>query len=73
MPFTIDVHHHILPDFFWRETNDAHAPVGGVVPAAWSREDTLAFMDEAEIDGERKKVFGETAVSLLPRLVRTSR
>jgi NAD(P)-dependent dehydrogenase (short-subunit alcohol dehydrogenase family) len=21
MPFTIDVHHHILPDFFWRETD----------------------------------------------------
>ena len=49
MPFTIDVHHHILPDFFWRETND-HGPVGGVTPAAWSREDTLAFMDDAEID-----------------------
>ena len=50
MPFTIDIHHHILPDFFWRETNEAHGPVGGVVPAAWSRGDTLAFMDEAEID-----------------------
>jgi predicted TIM-barrel fold metal-dependent hydrolase len=50
MPFTIDVHHHILPDFFWRETNEQHGPVGGIVPAAWSREDTLAFMDEAEID-----------------------
>jgi hypothetical protein len=21
MALTIDVHHHILPDFFWRETN----------------------------------------------------
>ena len=50
MPFTIDVHHHILPDFFWRETNEQHGPVGGVAPAPWSREDTLAFMDDAEID-----------------------
>jgi predicted TIM-barrel fold metal-dependent hydrolase len=50
MAFTIDVHHHILPDFFWRETNEAHGPVGGVVPAAWSREDALSFLDEAEID-----------------------
>src|ERR1700674_914470 len=50
MPFTIDVHHHILPDFFWRETNEAHGPVGGVTPTAWSREDALSFMDEAEID-----------------------
>jgi 6-methylsalicylate decarboxylase len=49
MPFTIDVHHHIPPDFFWRETNE-HGPVGGVAPAAWSREVTLSFMDEAEID-----------------------
>jgi hypothetical protein len=23
---TIDTHHHILLDFFWRETNDSHAP-----------------------------------------------
>jgi hypothetical protein len=29
MSFTIDVHHHILPDFFWSATNDAHGPVGG--------------------------------------------
>jgi len=50
MPFTIDMHHHILPDFFWRETNEQHGPVGGVVPAPWSRETTLSFMDDAEID-----------------------
>ena len=30
---TIDTHHHILPDFFWRETNDSHAPVGGLALA----------------------------------------
>jgi hypothetical protein len=23
MSFTVDVHHHILPDVFWRATNDA--------------------------------------------------
>jgi 6-methylsalicylate decarboxylase len=38
---TIDTHHHILPDFFWRETNDSHAPVGGVAPLQWSREQVL--------------------------------
>jgi hypothetical protein len=32
MSFTVDVHHHILTDFFWRETNDAHNPVGGIAP-----------------------------------------
>ena len=50
MPFTIDVHHHILPDFFWRETNEAHGAVGGIAPMAWSREAMLSFLDDAEID-----------------------
>jgi predicted TIM-barrel fold metal-dependent hydrolase len=47
---TIDTHHHILPDFFWRETNDTHAPVGGLAPLQWSKEAMVSFMDDAEID-----------------------
>jgi predicted TIM-barrel fold metal-dependent hydrolase len=50
MSFTIDVHHHILPEIFWRATNDAHNPVGGITPAPWSKESTLSFMDDAGID-----------------------
>ena len=50
MSFTIDVHHHILPDVFWHATNDAHNPVGGITPAPWSKESTLSFMDDAGID-----------------------
>ena len=50
MSFTIDVHHHILPDVFYRATNDAHDPVGGIKPAPWSKESTLSFMDDAGID-----------------------
>jgi predicted TIM-barrel fold metal-dependent hydrolase len=50
MSFTVDVHHHILPDVFWHATNDAHSPVGGIVPAPWSKESTLSYMDDAEID-----------------------
>lgn len=50
MSFTIDVHHHILPDFFWRATNDAHGPVGGFAPPPWSKEGMLSFMDDAGID-----------------------
>ncbi len=50
MTRTIDVHHHILPDFFYRETNDAHAPVGGIAPPPWNPEMMLSFMDEAGID-----------------------
>src|SRR5258708_26013441 len=50
MSFTIDVHHHILPDFFFRETNDAHNPVGGIAPPPWDADMMLSFMDEAGID-----------------------
>jgi predicted TIM-barrel fold metal-dependent hydrolase len=46
---TIDTHHHILPDFFWRETNDSHAPVGGLAPQQWSKEAMTSFMDDAGI------------------------
>ena len=47
---TIDTHHHMLPDFFWQETENAHAPVGGLAPLRWSKEATLSFMDDAGID-----------------------
>jgi predicted TIM-barrel fold metal-dependent hydrolase len=47
---TIDTHHHILPDFFWQETENAHAPVGGLAPLRWSREASVSFMDDAGID-----------------------
>jgi hypothetical protein len=50
MSVTIDVHRHILPDFFWRETYDAHHPVGGGTPLPWDAGMALSIMDEAGID-----------------------
>src|SRR5271156_5747281 len=50
MSVTIDVHHHILPDFFWRETNDGDHPVGGIAPPPWDEASALGFMDDAGID-----------------------
>jgi predicted TIM-barrel fold metal-dependent hydrolase len=47
---TIDVHQHILPDFFWRDTNEAANPVGGIAPPKWTESSALAFMDDAGID-----------------------
>jgi predicted TIM-barrel fold metal-dependent hydrolase len=47
---TVDIHHHILPDFFWQATNEGDSPVGGISPAAWSRASTLSFLDDAGID-----------------------
>jgi aminocarboxymuconate-semialdehyde decarboxylase len=40
----------MLPDFFWRETANADAPVGGLAPLRWSKGATLSFMDDAGID-----------------------
>jgi aminocarboxymuconate-semialdehyde decarboxylase len=50
MACTIDVHHHILPDEFWRATNDAHSPVGGIAPPPWSKAMMLSYMDDAGIN-----------------------
>jgi predicted TIM-barrel fold metal-dependent hydrolase len=46
----IDTHHHILPDFFWKATENANAPVGGLAPLQWSEAASISFMDEAGID-----------------------
>ena len=45
MSFTIAVYHHILPNVFWRATNDADNPVGAIAPAPWSKEPTLTMLD----------------------------
>jgi len=46
----IDTHHHLLPDFFWRETDNTETPVGGIAPLKWSKGASLSFMDDAGID-----------------------
>ena len=50
MTFTVDIHHHMLPDFFWRATNERDHPVGGIAPPPWSQASTLSFLDDAGID-----------------------
>jgi predicted TIM-barrel fold metal-dependent hydrolase len=50
MSLTIDTHHHMLPEFFFEATNEAANPVGGLKPQPWTIENSLAFMDELEID-----------------------
>jgi aminocarboxymuconate-semialdehyde decarboxylase len=47
MTFTVDIHHHILPDFFWRATNEADDPVGGITPPPWSAGGALSFLDDS--------------------------
>jgi 6-methylsalicylate decarboxylase len=50
MALTVDVHHHILPEFFFQATNEPHRPVGGISPQAWSPESAFSLMDDAGID-----------------------
>ena len=40
----------MLPEFFFEATNEKANPVGGLKPQPWSPGNSLAFMDEAEID-----------------------
>jgi aminocarboxymuconate-semialdehyde decarboxylase len=47
---TIDTHHHLLPDFFWQETENDDDPIGGLAPLRWSKETSISFMDDAGID-----------------------
>ena len=47
---TIDTRHHIVPDCFWRETSNAHAPVVGIASLEWSKETSISFMDDAGIN-----------------------
>jgi predicted TIM-barrel fold metal-dependent hydrolase len=53
--FTIDTHHHMLPDFFWQETENAHAPVGG--PARFAIIDEMAFIEGGEQRGSAADMF----------------
>jgi predicted TIM-barrel fold metal-dependent hydrolase len=50
MTFIVDVHHHVLPDFFWAATNEGDHPVGGITPPPWSKQAALSFIDDAGID-----------------------
>jgi 6-methylsalicylate decarboxylase len=50
MTTTIDLHHHVIPDFYWDASNlDGHA-AGGITPARWSLDGAIAYLDEAGID-----------------------
>ena len=50
MTFTVDIHHHLIPDFYRRATERAGQSVRGVLPAPWSQAGALSFMDDAGID-----------------------
>jgi aminocarboxymuconate-semialdehyde decarboxylase len=50
MSLTIDLHHHIIPDFYWSASDEDGALAGGITPPRWSVEGAIAYLDEARID-----------------------
>jgi 6-methylsalicylate decarboxylase len=50
MSRTVDLHHHVLPDFFWEATNEDGNAAGGINPPRWSLDGAIAYLDEARID-----------------------
>jgi predicted TIM-barrel fold metal-dependent hydrolase len=50
MTFTVDLHHHVIPDFYWKASNEDGNAAGGITPPRWSLDTAVAYLDEAGID-----------------------
>src|SRR3954451_17019465 len=47
---TVDLHQHVIPDFYWEASNEDGDAAGGITPPRWSLEGAIAYLDEAGID-----------------------
>jgi aminocarboxymuconate-semialdehyde decarboxylase len=50
MSRTVDLHQHVMPDFYWDASNEDGNAAGGITPPSWSLAGAIAYLDEAEID-----------------------
>ena len=50
MSLTVDLHHHVIPEFYWDATNEDGNVAGGINPPRWSLEGAIAYLDDARID-----------------------
>ena len=50
MTMTVDLHHHVIPDFYWQASNEDGNAAGGINPPRWSLDGAIAYLDEAGID-----------------------
>ena len=46
----IDLHQHVIPDFYWEASNEDGNLAGGINPPRWTLDGAIAYLDEAEID-----------------------
>jgi aminocarboxymuconate-semialdehyde decarboxylase len=47
---TVDLHQHVIPEFYWEASNEDGNAAGGINPPRWSLEGAIAYLDEARID-----------------------
>jgi aminocarboxymuconate-semialdehyde decarboxylase len=50
MSTTVDLHHHVIPDFYWQASNEDGNAAGGITPPRWSLDGAIAYLDKAGID-----------------------
>ena len=50
MSLIVDLHHHVIPDFYWEASNEGGDAAGGITPPRWSLDGAIAYLDEAGID-----------------------
>jgi 6-methylsalicylate decarboxylase len=50
MSLTVDLHQHVIPDFYWEASNEDGNAAGGITPPRWSLDGAIAYLDEAGID-----------------------
>ncbi len=50
MSRTVDIHQHVIPDFYWQASNEDGNAAGGITPPRWTLDGAIAYLDEARID-----------------------
>jgi predicted TIM-barrel fold metal-dependent hydrolase len=50
MSLTVDLHQHVIPDFYWEASNEDGNAAGGINPPRWTLDGAIAYLDEARID-----------------------
>jgi predicted TIM-barrel fold metal-dependent hydrolase len=50
MSLTVDLHQHVIPEFYWAASNEDGNAAGGITPPRWSLDGAIAYLDEARID-----------------------
>ena len=41
----VDLHHHVLPDFYWEASNEDGNAAGDITPPRWSRDGAIGYLE----------------------------